>query len=105
FGPTLSSQALSMSIFNRYSGVGPPTSHLLVSLSGSVVDQSSIVTTTVKSSLANRRVIFNSVKNRCYMANGVDLPFIYDGTTAYSWGVSAPVATMLYTANTPIYAT
>ena len=105
FGPTLSSQALSMSVYNRYSGVGLPVSHLMVSISGSVVDQSSVSTTTIRSGLSSRRMIFNSVKNRCFMANGVDAPFIWDGTTTSTWGVSAPTANLLYSATPPGYNT
>jgi hypothetical protein len=95
-----------MTVFNRYpTSPGPSTSHLLISIAGTVIEQTSIATTTIKGSLSNRRVVFNSIKNRCFMCNGVDTPFIFDGTTAYRWGVSAPSTNLLYTTNTAIYNT
>jgi hypothetical protein len=106
FGPTLPSAPLSMVVYNRYpTGPGAATSHLLVSLAGSVVDQSSIATATVRGSLSTRRMVFNAVKNRCFMCNGIDAPFIYDGTSTSTWGVAAPNINLLYTANTAIYNT
>ena len=96
---TSSDVTKSMEFFNFYTGVNQTlTSYLLAHQPHGGVLKNVTTGANIRTGMSTSgRVVFASVKNRMFMSDGVDTPFISaNGGTYYPWGVNSPAGNMTY---------